>query len=179
MKYINCPQCNNKIIDRNPLKCLYCGYDSSKIEEEKLELLDPPTRPNKQSYVNVQTISLLVSMAGAIAFLITFLYTKTTVVDNVLVEVKTNMNTLRYILGIIAAIAFATFVSTTSNYEKEENNYRNKFRRIAEINKRIEKGAKLSDFDEADAATIMKAQKEKKAQQQTLNQQTSKYIYKK
>lgn len=178
MKYINCPQCNNKIIERSPLKCLYCGYDSTKIMAEKLEPLDPPQRPNVKNYNLMQTLLLLVSAAGIIAFLITFLLNKATVVDNVLVESNNNLTTIRYILAITSALSFLTFISSNRTFESALNEYRQELRYVQELNKRIEAGATINDFDEADATYIMNAQEQKKLSQ-PLNQKTSKYYYNK
>lgn len=179
MKYTNCPQCSNKIIDRTPLKCLYCGYDSSKvtIEEERIEPLNQPNRPNKDNYTIIQSITLLLSLISAIAFLISFLITKSTVIDGVLVETGGNLSTIRLVLGIVALLSFSTFVASYHNYDEEMTKYNNNLRRVKDINYRIENGAnRYSDFDEEDLAFIMNMQELQKSSQ--LNQKTSsKYYY--
>lgn len=177
MKYINCPQCNNKIIDRTPLKCLYCGYDSMNVsvEDERIELLEQPKRPSKENYTIIQSITLLISLVSAIAFLITFLLTKATVIDGVLVESTKDISTIRYILGIAAVLSFITFISSNRNFENEQKKYNQDLRMIKEINYKIELGAGYGDFDEDELAYIINAQELKK--NQTLNQKspTSKY----
>lgn len=179
MKYVNCPQCNNKIIDRTPLKCLYCGYDSmtTTVDEERIEPLEQPKRPKRENYTIIQSITLLLCIASAIAFLITFLMTKATVVDGVLIEAASELSTLRVILGIVSVLSFVTFVSSIRNYEEEQKRYSRDVRRVKDINYKIECGAtRLSDFDEDDMIFIMNMQEQRK--NEMLNQKSSsKYYY--
>lgn len=175
MKYIDCPQCKNKIIDRTPLKCLYCGYDSSKVEVVKLEKVDAPKPPKRENYVLFQFLAIMVSLIGALVFLITLLSTHTTVIDGVLVENVGKTSTIRLIAGVITVVAFFTFLTTNRSYEQDTMIYNNEMRRISDINQKIEAGASLEDFDESDWAIIIKAQEEKKPK--SLNQKYPSSIY--
>lgn len=176
MKYTDCPQCNNKIIDRTPLKCVYCGYDSTKEDvNQKLELLDPPARPSRENTTIIQAITLILALVSALAFLISFLYTNGTVVDNVIVENDHNLSTFRIVTGIIFMLTTVTFFSSSRNFEKEMLDYTNDIRMIYDINERIEHGARLDEFDELEQSLIIQNQANR--QTDKLNQKTSKYIY--
>ncbi len=176
MKYTDCPQCKNKIIDRSPLKCLYCGYDSSKVEVQKLELIDIPKPPKRENYVVFQFLAIIVSLIGAIVFLITLISSHTTVVDEVLVETG-NFSTIRLIAGIITVVSFFTFLTTNRSYEQDEMMYNNEVRRISDINQKIESGATLEDFEESDWAIIVKAQEDKNKSKKPVNQKYPNSIY--
>lgn len=177
MKYTDCPQCSNKIIDRTPLKCVYCGYDSTKddVHQKKLELLDPPPRPNRDNTTIIQAITILVCLGCAIAFLISLLYSKGTMVNNEFVENTSNLTTIRIVFGIGAILSGAVFFSTSQNFEKEMFDYTNEIRIIYDINQKILDGAIFEDFDEREQDYIIKYQSTK--QSNMLNQNVSKYIY--
>lgn len=166
MKYVNCPLCNNKIIYRANLKCVYCGYDSRMtiIEEDRLTPLSQPQRPSKEKHTIIQTLMLLACLLSVIGFLLTFLFSKATVVDNVLIESASNVTTFRYVLGAIAVMCFISFMTSHSNYENALIKYNEDLRFIKDINRRIENGARRSDFDEAELAfIIMQEQKQQEA----------------
>lgn len=176
MKYVDCPQCGNKIIDRTPLKCVYCGYDSTKVDNKQmLEILEAPARPSRENATITQTISLILALACTVAFLISLLYSKGTVIDNVFVESETNITPFRYVFGIGTVLCMSVFFSSARNFEKEMFDYTNEIRMIYDINQRILNGATLEDFDEVEQSRIIQYQTEK--QNGLLNQKTSKYIY--
>lgn len=167
MKYTICPNCNRKIIDRYPPKCVYCGYDGTpNVEGERLELLDPPMPPIKnEAHTIRQAITILISLAGIIGFLITYLNEEQTVIRNTLESTSSNMTLLRFILFIVAISAFILFISTNRSYNVNQMKYMDDMMRIAEINRRIQAGATLEDFSEEEVAIILNAREAKNAQQ--------------